>query len=409
MMALRNRSRSRKLAVLAVTLAVALTMIAGNIGSGTAGPPAQGPGIVEGMTASNLVLNYQGRLLDPATGNPKPNGSYAMSFNIYDVEALGSPLWTENRSVSLTGGLFSTLLGDVSPTPLPLAIFDGRALWLGVTVGADPEATPRMRLAYTPYALHAEDAVQAGNASLLGGQPPSAFAVAGHTHTGATIVDGSVALADLGSNSVDGSKVVDGSLALTDLAPNSVDSSKIVNGSVALADLGSNSVDGSKIVDGSIGDADVSDRTVALSFPAHALNHAPGTVITDFGSGLRWQANYPEGAYLMVRRPLDWDGVSDVTMHLWLFSMTGNAGYVQFFIRPRSYVSGNTFGDTSSIDAARSYVSVAYTIIDQTVTIPAFRLAGDLWVITMQRGGTQETYPDDVILLSVALHYTAVR
>ncbi len=145
-MALTKGSRSRKLAVLVVTLAMALGMVAGNISSGTAAPPAQEPGVVEGVTASNLVLNYQGRLLDPATGNPKPNGSYLMSFSIYDLEALGSPLWTENRSVSVTGGLFSTLLGDVSPTPLPLAIFDGRALWLGVTVGADPEATPRMRL-----------------------------------------------------------------------------------------------------------------------------------------------------------------------------------------------------------------------------------------------------------------------
>ena len=42
MMALRNRSRLRKLAVLAVTLAVALTMVAGNIGSGTLAPRLKG-------------------------------------------------------------------------------------------------------------------------------------------------------------------------------------------------------------------------------------------------------------------------------------------------------------------------------------------------------------------------------
>ena len=182
--------RPRVLLVLAVVLAAALALEAASTRADTPpGRPAS-PGAVEGMTASNLVLNYQGRLLDPATGNPKPNGSYAMSFNIYDVEALGSPLWTENRSVPVTGGLFSTLLGDVSPTPLPLAIFDGRALWLGVTVGADPEATPRMRLAYAPYALHAEDAVQAGNASLLGGQPPSAFAAVTHNHFAQTWTGG---------------------------------------------------------------------------------------------------------------------------------------------------------------------------------------------------------------------------
>ena len=245
MMALRNRSRSRKLAVLAVALAIALGMAAGNIGSGTAGPPAQQPGVVQGD--GRIVLNYQGRLLDPATGNPKPNGLYTMGFSIYDVESLGSPLWTESRSVSVTGGLFSTLLGDILATPPLLPIFDGRALWLGVTVLGDPEAAPRMRLAYAPYALHAENAAEAGNAGLLGGQPPSAFAVAGHTHTGATIVDGSVALADLAAGSVDGSKIVDGSVALADLAANSVDSSKIVDGSIGTGDLADNSVTVAKV------------------------------------------------------------------------------------------------------------------------------------------------------------------
>jgi hypothetical protein len=97
-----------------------------------------------------------------------------MVFCLYDVETRGSPLWTETKNVAVSGGLFNTLLGDT--TSLDLAVFDGRSLWLGVTVGADPEATPRMPVSYAPYALYA------GNAGKLGDEPPDAFAQAGHNH-----------------------------------------------------------------------------------------------------------------------------------------------------------------------------------------------------------------------------------
>ena len=163
-MALGNRSGSRKLAFLVAFLALAMVM--GNTRSGTAAPPALEPGAVEGLAASPPVLNYQGRLVDPATGNPK-NGTFPMVFRLYAVDAGGTALWTESRNVVVANGLFTVPLGDV--TPLNLTHFDGNDRWLGVQVGADPEATPRMRLAYAPYALHAETAAQAGNADLLDG------------------------------------------------------------------------------------------------------------------------------------------------------------------------------------------------------------------------------------------------
>jgi hypothetical protein len=77
--------------------------------------------------------------------------------------------------------LFNTLLGDT--TGLNLAIFDGRPLWLGVTVGSDPESAPRMPIAYVPYALRAS---LAGNADLLDGQHGSGYATAAHDHWGST-------------------------------------------------------------------------------------------------------------------------------------------------------------------------------------------------------------------------------
>lgn len=113
-------------------------------------------------------ISYQGQLLDPFTGAPKPDGFYAMTFSIYNVESGGAPLWAVAKSVVTTDGVFSTVLGDIAQ-PLDLTIFDGQALWLGVKVGNDLEATPRQRLAYAPYALYA------ANSDTLDGLDSNAF------------------------------------------------------------------------------------------------------------------------------------------------------------------------------------------------------------------------------------------
>lgn len=148
--------------------------------------PAVGP-LLE-TVATTPALNYQGRLLDPVNGQAKADGAYAFTFRIYNTATGGAPLWTETKSVSVNKGLFSTLLGDT--TPLDGAIFTGQDLYLGVTLGTDPEAAPRQRLAYVAYAMYAE---KAGNANLLNGQGAGAFAPAAHTHSGEQINAGTVA------------------------------------------------------------------------------------------------------------------------------------------------------------------------------------------------------------------------
>jgi len=146
--------------------------------------------------ASAPLLSYQGRLLNPASGEAKADGTYAMSFKLYTALTGGTALWTENKNVSVRNGLFSTLLGDT--TALNLANFNGQELYLGVTVGSDPEARPRQRLAHTAYAIYAEKAATAstattaGNADTVDGQHAAAFAPASHTHNGAAINAGKV-------------------------------------------------------------------------------------------------------------------------------------------------------------------------------------------------------------------------
>jgi hypothetical protein len=128
--------------------------------------------------ALSPLLQYQGRLTNPSTGQPVVDGVVAMTFRLYDVAAGGSALWTETKNVPVTGGLFNAALGDT--TPLSQRLFDGRALWLGVTVAADLEATPRQPILPAAYAI-----------SLLPGATMSATGatpVLSATNTGTTVV-----------------------------------------------------------------------------------------------------------------------------------------------------------------------------------------------------------------------------
>jgi hypothetical protein len=91
------------------------------------------------------ILNYQGVLTD-SDGNPL-NGTYTMNFKLYDVPSEGADLETDTHMVASTNGMFNTYL-DFNQS-----YFDGRALWLGIQVGSDPEMTPRQELRPVPYAL----------------------------------------------------------------------------------------------------------------------------------------------------------------------------------------------------------------------------------------------------------------
>ncbi|MEZ4620380.1 MAG: hypothetical protein R2867_33415 [Caldilineaceae bacterium] len=167
-----------------LTLAILRMAPTADAAPATAVSAIQPPKILQESVAAAPMISYQGRLLDPITGQAKPDGNYTMAFRIYTVNSGGSALWAENKSITVNKGLFSTLLGDV--TALDLALFNGQDLYLGITVGADPETTPRQRLAHVAYAIYAQTAgaaTTAGNADTLDGQDATAFAAATHQHS----------------------------------------------------------------------------------------------------------------------------------------------------------------------------------------------------------------------------------
>jgi len=96
------------------------------------------------------AMNFQGLLAD-TSGVPVADGSYSVTFRIYDDPNAGSTVWSESQSVVTTDGLFNVVLGSISA--IQNAVFAGSFRYLGVQVGANPEMAPRTRLVTVPYAF----------------------------------------------------------------------------------------------------------------------------------------------------------------------------------------------------------------------------------------------------------------
>lgn len=124
--------------------------------------------------SSNRVLNYQIRLTD-ANGIPL-EGTQNVKLSFYTVASGGTPVHTDcgttgtpvARKIVVAGGAGSVLIGDTAapgatncadasqPNAIPANLFNNTSLYLGVTVGADAEMTPRKRIVSQGYALNAD-------------------------------------------------------------------------------------------------------------------------------------------------------------------------------------------------------------------------------------------------------------
>jgi hypothetical protein len=109
------------------------------------------------------MLSYQGKLTD-TSGIPVPNSDYSVTFALYTTSSGGSPFWSETQSVTTEDGLFSVLLGSVTPIG---SIPDGGVVYLAMTVSGGPELTPRLLIASAAYAYLSE---RAANSDQLQGR-----------------------------------------------------------------------------------------------------------------------------------------------------------------------------------------------------------------------------------------------
>ncbi|MBN2464703.1 hypothetical protein JXD38_03640, partial [candidate division WOR-3 bacterium] len=155
------------------------------------GPRSPVIGGPEAITIPQL-LSYQGRLTD-TLGVPVADGEYPMMFLLYTVPSGGSSFWSENQSVTTRSGLFSVLLGSVTPIDsMPSA----GTVYLAMTVSGGPQLTPRVRIGSAAYSYLSE---RATDADLLQGKDTTGFVKTGQANsvTSLMITDATIAAADL--------------------------------------------------------------------------------------------------------------------------------------------------------------------------------------------------------------------
>jgi hypothetical protein len=124
------------------------------------------------------LLPIQGYLTDK--GGASVDGAKNVHFRLYGAATGGTPLHEETIAVVAVNGYFTAYLGDDSGSPLDLAkIRDSAKVFLGIEIGNDGEAVPRLQLASTAFAAQAAYCSDATN---LGGKAPNAYANSAHTH-----------------------------------------------------------------------------------------------------------------------------------------------------------------------------------------------------------------------------------
>jgi hypothetical protein len=108
------------------------------------------------------TISYQGVLTD-AKGNPRPDGSYDLTFALYVDSTGGTKLWQETKSLAVNKGMFSTFLGDM----IAISLSFDRQYYLGIAVGrTGQEFSQRIRLSAAAYAFGAVSADSAAKAAV---------------------------------------------------------------------------------------------------------------------------------------------------------------------------------------------------------------------------------------------------
>ncbi|MFQ5641432.1 MAG: tail fiber domain-containing protein [bacterium] len=96
------------------------------------------------------TISYQGVLTD-AEGNPVVDGDYTLTFKLYETATDGTPLWTEQQTVTVSNGLFNAILGKTALLDRP---FD-RPYWLEIAVNGGDPLEPRIEMTASAYSFNA--------------------------------------------------------------------------------------------------------------------------------------------------------------------------------------------------------------------------------------------------------------
>jgi hypothetical protein len=135
--------------------------------------------LASAQSAIPPYINYQGRLIDQASGAPV-NGVKSITFALYDSATGGAPIYSQTQPVTITNGAFSVYLGkgegnyqgEKVSDGIPAEVFtEHSARYLGIKMeDSSAEMAPRQLLSSVAYAYKAEEAEKARVAESVMGQ-----------------------------------------------------------------------------------------------------------------------------------------------------------------------------------------------------------------------------------------------